>query len=99
MQRAFPYSKHNARCEASARGFRRSVYNVGGIDLVVKEVFAVSAVGNPILVVVLSLVAGLLVGGVWSSYQRGAPRAVTAVLALLAVMALLFAALALMEVM
>jgi len=67
--------------------------------LVVKEVFAVSAVGNPILVVVLSLVAGLLVGGVWSSYQRGAPRAVTAVLALLAVMALLFAALALMEVM
>lgn len=99
MQRAFPYSEHNARCEASARGFRRSVYNVGGIDLVVKEVFAVSAVGNPILVVVLSLVAGLLVGGVWSSYQRGAPRAVTAVLALLAVMALLFAALALMEVM
>lgn len=99
MQRAFPYSEHNARCEASARGFRRSVYNVGGIDLVVKEVFAVSAVGNPILVVVLSLVAGLLVGGVWSSYQRGAPRAFTAVLALLAVMALLFAALALMEVM
>lgn len=99
MQRAFPYSEHNARCEASARGFRRSVYNVGGIDLVVKEVFAVSAVGNPILVVVLSLVAGLLVGGVWSSYQHGAPRAVTAVLALLAVMALLFAALTLMEVM
>ena len=64
-----------------------------------KEVIAVSAVGNPILVVVLSLVAGLLVGGVWSSYQRGAPRAFTAVLALLAVMALLFAALALMEVM
>ena len=99
MQRAFPYSEHNARCEASVRGFRRSVYNVGGIDLVVKEVFAVSAVGNPILVVVLSLVAGLLVGGVWSSYQRGAPRAVTAVLALLAVMALLFAALTLLEVM
>ena len=99
MQRAFPYSEHNARCEASVRGFRHSVYNVGGIDLVVKEVFAVSAVGNPILVVVLSLVAGLLVGGVWSSYQRGAPRAFTAVLALLAVMALLFAALALMEVM
>ena len=99
MQRAFPYSEHNARCEASVRGFRHSVYNVGGIDLVVKEVFAVSAVGNPILVVVLSLVAGILVGGVWSSYQRGAPRAVTAVLALLAVMALLFAALALMEVM
>ena len=99
MQRAFPYSEHNARCEASARGFRRSVYNVGGIDSVEKEVFAVSAVGNPILVVVLSLVAGLLVGGVWSSYQRGAPRAVTAVLALLAVMALLFAALTLLEVM
>lgn len=99
MQRAFPYSEHNARCEASVRGFRRSVYNDGRIDLVVKEVFAVSAVGNPILVVVLSLMAGLLVGGVWSSYQRGAPRAFTAVLALLAVMALLFAALALMEVM
>lgn len=99
MQRAFPYSEHNARCEASALGFRRSVYNVGGIDLVAKEVLAVSAVGNPILVVVLSLVAGLLVGGVWSSYQRGAPRAVTAVLALLAVMALLFAALMLLEVM
>ena len=99
MQRAFPYSEHNARCEGNTRGISCSVYNDGRIDLVVKEVFAVSAVGNPILVVVLSLVAGLLVGGVWSSYQRGAPRAFTAVLALLAVMALLFAALALMEVM
>ena len=99
MQRAFPYSEHNALYDGSAHVLRRSVYNVGGIDLVEKEVFAVSAVGNPILVVVLSLVAGLLVGGVWSSYQRGAPRAFTAVLALLAVMALLFAALALMEVM
>lgn len=57
-----------------------------------------SAVGNPILVVVLSVIAGLLVGGVWSTYQRGAPRAVTAVLALLAVMAVLFAALTLVEV-
>ena len=99
MQRAFPYSEHNAHCEGSVHGFLCSVYNDGRIDLVAKEVFAVSAVGNPILVVVLSLVAGLLVGGVWSSYQRGAPRAFTAVLALLAVMALLFAALALMEVM
>ena len=64
-----------------------------------KEVIAVSAVGNPVLVVVLSLVAGLLVGGVWSSYQRGASRAVTAVLALLAVMAVVFAVLVLVEVM
>lgn len=64
-----------------------------------KEVVAVSAVGNPILVVVLSLMAGLLVGGAWSSYQRGASRAVTGVLALLAVMAVLFAALTLVEVM
>lgn len=58
-----------------------------------------SAVGNPIAVVVLSLLAGLLVGGVWSSHQRGASRAVTAVLALLAVMAVLFAVLSLAEVM
>lgn len=64
-----------------------------------KEVVSVSAVGNPILVVVLSLLAGLLVGGVWSSYQRGASRAVTGVLALLAVMAVIFAALTLVEVM
>ena len=99
MERAFPYSEHNAPPDGSGCGFRCSVYNVGGIDSVVKEVIAVSAVGNPILVVVLSLVAGILVGGVWSSYQRGAPRAVTAVLALLAVMALLFAALTLLEVM
>lgn len=64
-----------------------------------KEVIAVSAVGNPVLVVVLSLVAGLLVGGVWSSYQRGASRAATAVLASLAAMAVVLAVLVLVEVM
>ena len=80
------------------------VYNVGGITSDVqgrmyKEVIAVSAVGNPVLVVVLSLVAGLLVGGVWSSYQRGASRAATAVLASLAAMAVVLAVLVLVEVM
>lgn len=49
-------------------------------------------------VVVLFLLAGLLVGGVWASYQNGS-RGATALLAVLAVMAIAFALLTMVEVM
>lgn len=49
-------------------------------------------------VVVLFLLAGLLVGGVWASYQNGS-KASTAVLAVLAAMAFVFAVLSMFEVM
>lgn len=48
-------------------------------------------------VVVLFLLAGLLVGGVWASYQNGS-KTVTAVLAVLAAMAVVYAALSMFEV-
>ncbi|OEX92865.1 hypothetical protein [Corynebacterium sp. Marseille-P4321] len=59
---------------------------------------AVAGVGQSMFVVVLFLLAGLLVGGVWASYQNGS-KAMTAVLALMAVMALAFALLTMVEVM
>lgn len=55
--------------------------------------------GNTFFILVMFLLAGMLVGGVWSSYQNGASRAVTAVLALLAVMAAVGGLLVLVEVM
>lgn len=41
-------------------------------------------------VVILFLLAGMLVGGVWSAYQKGS-KAVTVILALFAVVAFAFA--------
>lgn len=55
--------------------------------------------GNTFFILLLFLLAGILAGGVWSSYQNGSSRAVTAVLALLAVMAALGGVLMLVEVM
>ena len=55
--------------------------------------------GNTFFILLLFLLAGILVGGVWSSYQNGSLRAVTAVLALIAVMAALGGVLMLVEVM
>jgi len=46
---------------------------------------------------VMFLLAGLLVGGVWSSYQRGS-RTTTAILAVLAAAALVLAGVTLLEV-
>lgn len=54
--------------------------------------------GNTFSVFLLFLLAGMLVGGVWSTYQNGSKTA-TALLAVLAVMAALFALLMLLEVM
>lgn len=54
--------------------------------------------GNTFFVILLFLLTGMLVGGVWSTYQIGSKTA-TAVLAVLAVMAALFALLMLLEVM
>lgn len=54
--------------------------------------------GNSIFVILLFLLTGLLVGGVWSTYQNGSKTA-TAVLAVLAVVAALFALLMMLEVM
>ncbi len=48
-------------------------------------------------VMVMFLLAGLLVGGVWSSYQRGS-RTTTAILAVLAAAALVLAGVTLLEV-
>lgn len=48
-------------------------------------------------VMVMFLLAGLLVGGVWSSYQRGS-RTATAILAVLAAAALVLAGVTLLEV-
>lgn len=59
---------------------------------------AVAGVGQSMFVVVLFLLAGLLVGGVWSTYRNGS-RTATAVLALLAVMAVVYAVLTMLEVM
>ena len=64
----------------------------------VKEDVALAGLGNPVLVIILCLVAGLLVGGVWASYQNGS-KALTVVLAALAAMAVLFAVLTLAQVM
>lgn len=56
-----------------------------------------AGIGQSMFVVLMFLLAGLLVGGVWSSYQNGSKTA-TAVLAVLAVMALTLALLSMFEV-
>lgn len=56
-----------------------------------------AGIGQSMFVVLMFLLAGLLVGGVWSSYQNGS-KAATAVLAVLAVMALTLALLSMFEV-
>lgn len=48
------------------------------------------SVFESVFAVMMFLLAGLLVGGVWSAYQRGS-RTVTAILAVLAAMALALA--------
>ncbi len=58
---------------------------------------ALAGVGQSMFVVVLFLLAGLLLGGVWASYQNGS-KTVTAVLAVLAAMAVVYAALSMFEV-
>lgn len=57
-----------------------------------------AGIGQSMFVVVLFLLAGVLVGGVWSTYRNGS-RTATAVLAVLAVLAVVYAALMMIEVM